>query len=76
MHKKHNLFYNIIDLIEKGDYVNGKKVIDTFTDYIFDYSEEFKVIRFSETDILHNVKHIKSIVTHEQMEQMADKVRE
>ena len=68
--------YNIIDLIEKGDYVNGKKVIDTFTDYIFDYSEEFKVIRFSETDILHNVKHIKSIVTHEQMEQIAYKVGE
>lgn len=68
--------YNIIDLIEVGDYVNGKKVIDTFTDYIFDYSEEFKVIRFSETDILHDVKHIKLIVTHEQMEQMAYKVRE
>ena len=57
--------YNIIDLIEVGDYVNGKKVIDTFTDYIFDYSEDFKVIRFSETDILHDVKHIKSIVTKE-----------
>ena len=42
--------YNIIDILEEGDYVNGKKVIDTFTDYIFDYSEEFKVIRFSETD--------------------------
>ena len=61
---------NIIDLIEVEDYVNGKKVIDTFTDYIFDYSEEFKVIRFSETDILHDVKHIKSIVTHEQFERM------
>ena len=65
---------NIIDLIEVGDYVNGKKVIDTFTDYIFDYSEEFKVIRFSETDILHNVKHIKSIVTKEQFESMEYKV--
>lgn len=68
--------HNIIDLIEKGDYVNGKKVIDTFIDYIFDYSEEFKVIRFSETDILHDVKHIKSIVTKEQMEQIAYKVEE
>ena len=65
---------NIIDLIEAGDYVNGKKVIDTFTDYIFDYSEDFKVIRFSETDILHDVKHIKSIVTKEQFEQMSYKV--
>lgn len=67
---------NIIDLIEVGDYVNGKKVIDTFTDYIFDYSEEFKAIRFSETDILHNVKHIKSIVTKEQFESMEYKVGE
>lgn len=67
---------NIIDLIEVGDYVNGKKVIDTFTDYIFDYSEEFKVIRFSETDILHDVKHIKSIVTKEQFSQMEYKVGE
>jgi hypothetical protein len=65
---------NIIDLIQVGDYVNGKKVIDTFTDYIFDYSEEFKVIRFSETDILHDVKHIKSIVTKEQFENMSYKV--
>ena len=65
---------NIIDLVQVGDYVNGKKVIDTFTDYIFDYSEEFKVIRFSETDILHNVNHIKSIVTKEQFSQMEYKI--
>lgn len=65
---------NIIDLIQIGDYVNGKKVIDTFTDYIFDYSEEFKVIRFSETDILHDAKHIKSIVTKEQYENISYKV--
>lgn len=71
-----NCSYNLIDLIEVGDYVNGKKVIDTFTDYIFDYSEEFKVIRFSETDILHDVKHIKSIVTKEQFESINYKVGE
>ncbi len=65
---------NIIDLIEVGDYVNGKKVIDTFIDYIFDYSEEFKVIRFSETNILHNANHIKSIVTKEQFSSMQYKV--
>ena len=67
---------NIIDLIEIGDYVNGKKVIDTFTDYIFDYSEEFKVIMFSKTDILHDVKHIKSIVTKESFENISYKVGE
>jgi hypothetical protein len=66
----------IIDLIEVGDYVNGKKVIDVYSDYIFDYSEEFRVIRFSETDILHNSKHIETIVTHEQMEAMQYRVEE
>lgn len=64
----------IIDLIEVGDYINGKKVIDTYTDYIFDYSEEFKVIRFSETDILHNTKHIKSVLTKEVFEKMEYKI--
>ena len=71
-----NASHNIIDLIEVGDYVNGKKVIDTYTDYIFDYSEEFKVIRFSETDILHNVNHIKSIVTKEQFSSMEYRIGE
>lgn len=66
----------IIDLIEVGDYVNGKKVIDVYSDYIFDYSEEFRVIRFSETDILHNSEHIETIVTHEQMEAMQYRVEE
>jgi hypothetical protein len=67
---------NIIDLIEVGDYVNGKKVIDVYSDYIFDYSEEFKVIRFSETDILHNFKNIETVLTHEQMEAMQYRVEE
>ena len=67
---------NIIDLIEVGDYVNGKKVIDTYTDYIFDYTEEFKVIRFSETDILHDRKHIETIVTKEQFSCMEYKIGE
>lgn len=66
----------IIDLIEVGDYVNGKKVIDVYSDYIFDYSEEFKVIRFSETDILHNSEHIETVLTHEQMEAMQYRVEE
>lgn len=66
----------IIDLIEVGDYVNGKKVIDVYSDYIFDYSEKFRVIRFSEIDILHNSKHIETIVTHEQFESAAYRVEE
>lgn len=66
---------NIIDLIEVGDYVNGKKVIDVYTDYIFDYTEEFKVIRFSETDILHDRKHIETVVTKEQFEAMKYEIK-
>ena len=61
--------YNIIDILEVGDYVNGLKVIDIVENdiYISDYYAE------SYIGIV-KVKDIKSIVTHEQMEQMAYKV--
>lgn len=64
--------YNIIDILEKGDYVNGnpvclikedeynRKWIYTDSNYKYGYLEE----------------DIKSILTHEQMEQMAYKVGE
>lgn len=57
--------YNIIDLIEVGDYVNGLKVIDIVENdiYISDYYAE------SYIGIV-KVKDLKSIVTKEQMEQM------
>lgn len=64
--------YNIIkDILEVGDYVNGFKVIDIVENdiYISDYYAE------SYIGIV-KVKDIKSIVTHEQMEQMAYKVGE
>ena len=63
--------HNIIDLIEVGDYVNGCKVIDIVENdiYISDYYAE------SYIGIV-KVKDIKSIVTKEQMEQMAYKVGE
>lgn len=57
--------HNIIDLIEVGDYVNGKLVTDIKTDYIFDYSEEILLIYFSETDYIYSSGGIKSIVTKE-----------
>lgn len=62
--------YNIIDILEVGDYVNGLKVIDIVENdiYISDYYAE------SYIGIV-KVKDIKSIVTHEQMEQMAYKVK-
>lgn len=63
--------YNIIDILEVGDYVNGYKVIDIVENdiYISDYYAE------SYIGIV-KAKDIKSIVTHEQMEQMAYRVGE
>lgn len=63
--------YNIIDILEVGDYVNGLKVIDIVENdiYVSDYYAE------SYIGIV-KIKNIKSIVTHEQMEQMAYKVGE
>ena len=52
-------------LIEEGDYVNGKEVIKVSTDYIFDYTEEIKIIYFSEEDYIYSSADIKSIVTKE-----------
>lgn len=72
--------YNIIDILEEGDYVNGYKVsritgtrwddndLHCYCDYCQD-QETLKWIMIAEKDI-------KSIVTKEQMEQMAYKVGE
>lgn len=53
-----NHSFNIIDLIEVGDYVNGERILDITGDYI----------HTNETD--HNrfylAKHIKTILTKEQ----------
>ena len=62
--------YNIIDILEVGDYVNGKKIYSlgltigilntiNFEDGTFTIAED-----------------IKSVITHEQMERMAYKVGE
>ena len=67
---------NIIDLIEVGDYVNGKKVLDVAIDYIFDYSEEIRIVYFDidKKDYIYSKVDIKSIVTKEQFESMEYKV--
>ena len=60
--------YNIIDILEVGDYVNGHRVeeIDFENEEIFTDSEYYcGVVEFC---------NIKSVITHEQMEQMAYKV--
>lgn len=63
--------YNIIDILEVGDYVNGYKVIDIVENdiYISDYYAE------SYIGIV-KAKDIKTIVTKEQFEQMVYKVGE
>ena len=62
--------YNIIDILEVGDYVNGHRVeeINFENEEIFTDSEYYcGIVEFS---------NVKSVITHEQMEQMAYKVVE
>ena len=60
--------YNIIDILEVGDYVNGSKVMKTHCklEYIDDDNKS----------IIWKKQDIKSVITHEQMEQIAYKVGE
>ena len=63
--------FNIIDLIEAGDYVNGYKVT-----YIDNDNQILRVDGFSwGTNIIEN-KDIKTIVTHEQFNSMKYEVGE
>ncbi len=64
--------YDIIDLIEVGDYVNGLPVAKT-SEYIGTY-EKYIELYGSCSDWKN--EDIKSVITHEQMEQMAYKVGE
>lgn len=66
--------YNIIDLIEVGDYVNGYLVTDVYKP---DGNEVFRIEIERDTLIGHIINkssQIKSIVTKEQMEQMKYRV--
>ena len=63
--------YNIIDLIEKNDYINGSwvnKIVDGKPIHE-DYNDPFYSFGWENDDI-------KTVITHEQMEQMAYKVVE
>ena len=72
--------YNIIDILEEGDYVNGLRVEknkygELYTSYVYyggDIGKQCEVY----TTWLKELKEdmIYSVVTHEQMEQMAYKV--
>lgn len=61
--------YNIIDILEVGDYVNGSWVNDIVDGKPIheDYNDPFYSFGWENEDI-------KSVITHEQMEQMAYKV--
>lgn len=68
--------YNIIDILEEGDYVNGYLVTDVYKP---DGNEVFRIEIERDTlkgHIIDKSSQIKSIVTHEQMEQMEYKVGE
>ncbi len=84
--KQYKASYNIIDILEEGDYVNGVEIIkiyekgDSFTrnhDYIFTEktievcNDNYELIPF---EALFTNNEIETIVTHEQMEQMEYKV--
>ena len=68
--------YAIIDILEEGDYVNGQKVVAIHEHYVWDEEDIGTALETEHeyTAILN--EDIKSIVTHEQMEQMAYKVGE
>ncbi len=77
--------YNIIDILEEGDYANGYYVSKIWEkDEITHYVNETPIKRkereiviqapsYGGIEILKN-KNIKSVITHEQMERMAYKV--
>ena len=65
--------HNIIDLIEVGDFVNGEIVIGFGTFYYDDGTIERTSLTLDRTVTCLN-SEIKSIVTKEQMEQMAYKI--
>lgn len=62
--------FNIIDLIEVGDYVNGKKVIDKWEEP--DWYDYF--IKLDGEKTIPTTRNIETIVTKEQFEQMSYKV--
>ena len=63
--------FNIIDLVEVGDYVNGREVVDIF--YIgIDNVMDVCVLG----SIVYSNDEIESIVTHQQFEQISYKLGE
>lgn len=74
--------YNIIDILEKGDYVNGSEVLYFENRYIEEDDKFVPIGVITENCCMENAdswiieKDIKTVITHEQIEQMAYKVEE
>ena len=70
--------YNITDILEIGDYVNGHEVKDI--DYAFEdialNVKNPRIVPYIDNIKNEYIDNIKSVITHEQMEQMAYKVGE
>lgn len=70
--------YNIIDILKVGDYVNGYEVKDI--DYAFDdialNVKKPRIVPYIDNIKNAYIDNIKSVITHEQMEQMEYKVEE
>ena len=72
--------YSVIDILKKGDYVNGSKVIDISIigkdkeKWVWVEQMEDTDNKYGDDYVGYNNEQIKSIVTKEQMEQMAYKV--
>ena len=80
--KKCKASYNIIDILEVGDYVNGSEILDFKYEFIEENDNFTNFAVVTENCYLENTdswiieKDIKSVITHEQIEQMAYKVGE
>lgn len=62
--------YNIIDILEVGDCVNGVEIINIDDEWITTSDIQVPILKSIANGM------IKSVITHEQMEQMAYKVEE
>ena len=74
--------YNIVDILKKGDYVNGSKVIDISIigkdkeKWVWVEQMEDTDNKYGDDYVGYNNEQIKSIVTKEQFEQITYKVGE
>lgn len=70
--------YNIIDILKVGDYVNGyevKDIDDAFDDIALNVKKP-RIVPYIDNIKNAYIDNIKSVITHEQMEQMEYKVEE